>query len=202
MFIVIESIDGGGCQTQAELLTQNLEKLQKNNTYIKFPHYDTPVGKMIKDFLYDNKNLRGNEQFLLYSLQFVFDTPLIKEKSTNGIVIADRFFTTTLCYQTLEGVEEKVALRFAQDFGIIKPDLVFFLDVPVDTAMKWKYGEDKVLNFREKDKSFINKTYTKYQDLVKRNVWTNWIKINGERSKEEVSKEILQIVLEKYEQQN
>lgn len=194
MFIVIESIDGGGCQTQAELTSQNLTKIRPDVTYLKYPHYDTPVGAMIKDFLYKNNTLNAKEQFLLYSLQFVFDTPEIAKKSKEGVVIADRFFTTTLCYQTLEGIDENVALRFAQDFGIIVPDVVFFLDVPVDTAMKWKYGEDKELNFREKDKAFIQKTYTKYKDLVNRKVWTKWVMINGDRPKEEVNKDILDYI--------
>ena len=60
-----------------------------------------------------------------------------------------------------------------------------------DTAIKWKYGEDKEKNFREKDHEFIKKTYVKYQDLVKRQVWTKWIRINGEQSKEKVTQEIL-----------
>ena len=83
-----------------------------------------------------------------------------------GIVITDRYFTTSLCYQTLEGFDEKVALKYADDFGIIKPDLVFFLDVKPETAIEWKYGENKAKNFREKDHEFIKRTYEKYLDLV------------------------------------
>jgi thymidylate kinase len=123
---------------------------------------------------------------------------MIAEKSKKEIVIADRFFTTTLCYQTLEGVNEEVALRFADDFGIIKPDIAFFLDVSVKTAIQWKSGEDKIKNFREEDHAFIQKTYDKYQDLVKRNVWTNWIKIDGERSKTDVNQSIIEVIQKKY----
>lgn len=194
MFIVIESIDGGGCQTQAELLHQSIS----GSTYLKFPHYNTPVGRMIKEFLYDEKKLNAKEQFLLYTMQFIFDTPEIREKSRRGTVVADRFFTTTLCYQTLEGISEKVALRFAGDFEIMVPDVIFFLDVKPEIAIKWKYGENKVLNFREKDSVFIKKTYEKYLDLATRQVWAPWEVVNGQRSKEEVHKEIKSIIQRKY----
>jgi len=195
MFIVIEGIDGAGCETQATALIDQLTKTDKKPFYIKFPHYDTPVGKMIQAFLYENKvKHSADEQFLLYTLQFVFDKELIKEKMKDHIVIADRYFSTTLCYQTLEGFEEKKALQFAEDFNIVKPDAVLYLDVAPDTAIKWKYGEDKEKNFRENDHSFIRRTYEKYKDLVKRNVWTKWIAIKGEQPKEKVTAEILTII--------
>ena len=208
MFVVIEGIDGAGCETQGKQLVNSLtrEPVNQKAELIKFPHYDTPVGKMIKDFLYLSQKMSVNEQFLLYTLQFIFDAPEIrKSQITNDksqinlkisnfkfqILIADRYFTTTLCYQTLEGFSEEYALKYAEQFGIVKPDMVFFLDVTPETAIKWKYGEDKEKNFREKDHEFIKKTYVKYQDLVKRQVWTKWIRINGEQPKEKVTEEIL-----------
>lgn len=195
MFIVIEGIDGAGCETQATAVIDQLTKMGKKTFYIKFPHYDTPVGKIIRDFLYENKSKHtADEQFLLYTLQFVFDKELIKEKMKDHIVIADRYFSTTLCYQILEGFEEKKALQFAEDFDIVKPDIVLYLDVAPDIAIKWKYGEDKKKNFRENDHSFIRRTYEKYKDLVKRNVWTKWIAVQGEQPKEKVTEEIVKII--------
>ncbi len=195
MFIVIEGIDGAGCETQATALITSLTKQGKKPYYIKFPHYDTPVGKMIQTFLYENKiKHSADEQFLLYTLQFVFDKELIKEKMKDHVVIADRYFSTTLCYQTLEGFDERKALQYAHDFGIVKPDAVLYLDVSPDTAIKWKYGENKEKNFRENDHSFIRKTYEKYKDLVKRNVWAKWMRVKGEQTKEKVTEELLTII--------
>jgi dTMP kinase len=195
MFIVIEGIDGAGCETQATRLIEELTKAGKKPFYIKFPHYDTPVGKMIRDFLYENKvKHSADEQFLLYTLQFIFDKEQIKEKMKDHIVIADRYFSTTLCYQTLEGFDEEKAVRYANDFAIVKPDAVLYLDVSPDVAIKWKYGEDKEKNFRENDHSFIRRTYEKYKDLVKRSVWARWIRVNGEQSKEKVTQELLTII--------
>lgn len=191
MFIVIEGIDGAGCETQGKLIIESLQKLGKNPSFIKFPHYDTPVGKMIKDFLYQNQKMAAHEQFLLYTLQFIFDSPQIKKQTENGIIIADRYFSTTLCYQTLEGFNEQYALSYANQFKIERPDIIFFLDVKPETAIKWKYGEDKEKNFREKDHEFIKKTYVKYHDLINRQVWTKWVRINGEQEKEKVAEDIV-----------
>ncbi|MFA5136642.1 MAG: hypothetical protein WC489_04580 [Patescibacteria group bacterium] len=230
MFIVIEGIDGAGCETQAKSVSQILTtNYQRPTTFVKFPHYDTPVGRMIKDFLYLNQKMSAHEQFLLYTLQFIFDAPKIRE-ATGGtvfgdpdrraaspvcsgerrlagkktvtesvaskkIVLADRYFTTTLCYQTLEGFDETFALQYAKQFGIVKPDMVFFLDVKPETAIRWKHGEDKEKNFREKDHNFIRKTYVKYLDLIKRQVWTKWIRINGEQEKDKVTQDIMKYLV-------
>lgn len=191
MFIVIEGIDGAGCETQGIKVREALEQKKIQTSFIKFPHYDTPVGKMIKDFLYMNQKMSNYEQFLLYTLQFIFDSPDIEKESKKGLILADRYFSSTLCYQVLEGFSEEFALSYAQQFKIAKPDMVFFLDVQPETAIKWKYGEQKVKNFREKDHEFIKKTYVKYNDLVNRQVWTKWVRINGEQEKEKVTQEIL-----------
>ena len=47
MFIVIEGIDGAGCETQGKQLVNSLtrEPVNKKAQLIKFPHYDTPVGQ-------------------------------------------------------------------------------------------------------------------------------------------------------------
>jgi len=191
MFIVIEGIDGAGCETQAKLVFEKLQKAGQKVFLQKYPHYDTPVGKKIKDFLYKNEKMTADEQFKLYTMQFIDDRPLIIKKRTEGIFIADRFFTTTLCFQTLEGYDEKKALEYAKNQRIEIPEMVFYLDVRPEIAAKRKFGEDKVLNFREKDLAFMQKTYVKYDELVKRQVWTKWIRVDGERSPEEIAEEII-----------
>ena len=191
MFFVIDSIDGGGSETQGKLVTQALEKQGKSVILKNFPEYKTPIGKMIREFLYENKDLPVEQQFLLYGLQFVAAAKEIAQESKKNVVIADRYFTTALVYQTLGGMREKVCLRFAKDFGIIVPKIVFFLDVSPQTAYKWKHGEGKEINRWEQDLTFMKKTYKKYSDLCERNVFGKWIRINGEQSKEEVTQEIM-----------
>lgn len=195
MFIVIEGIDGAGCETQAK----NLEKLLKNKdlsvSLLKYPDYERNIGKLIKEFLYQNRSLSADTQLLLYSLQFLIDKELIAKKRKTGIVIADRYFTTTLCFQTVAGVELTRSLRFAQDFAIEKPDLVFYVNVKPDLAIQRKAGENKEKNRNEKDVKLTGKTYKQYAELVKNQVWTKWINIDGERKIDEITMDIYNKIL-------
>ena len=190
MFIVIEGIDGAGCETQGKNLIKMLSESGKKASLIKYPDYERNVGKIIREFLYNNKGLTAEQQFLLYTMQFVMDKKMIAEKRKNEILIADRYFSTTPCYQTLEGIDMKMALDFAKNFEIEIPDAIFYLNVDPDIAIKRKHGEDKEKNFREKDFDFIRKTAEQYKILVEKQIWGKWINIDGNKSVDEVTKEI------------
>ena len=195
MFIVIEGIDGAGCETQGKnLLKMCKEQKSLFPTLIKYPDYNRNVGKIIRDFLYENKGLTPQQQFLLYTMQFVMDKKMIETRRKDEILIADRYFSTTLCYQTLEGIDIKMALDYAKNFQIEVPDAVFYLNVDPDIAIKRKHGEDKEKNFREKDFDFIKKTHKQYQMLVENQVWTKWVNIDGNKSVDEVTKEIYNVI--------
>jgi len=198
MFIVIEGIDGAGCETQAINLQKWLAKGGIPHSFIKYPNYEANVGKFIREFLYNNKDLSPQMQFLLYSMQFLSDRDTIRTKRAEGVLIADRYFSTTLCFQTLEGIPLETEVRFANDFGIEKPDFVFYLNVNPDLAIKRKHGEDKEKNRREKDFAFIRKTYKQYETLVKDQVWTTWINIDGELDVDRVTRQMYDIIREKF----
>ncbi len=195
MFIVIEGIDGAGCETQGKNLIKLLKESGKKVSLIKYPDYDRNVGKIIRDFLYDNKNLTAQQQFLLYTMQFIMDKKMIETRRKDEILIADRYFSTTLCYQTLEGIDMKMATDYAKNFEIEVPDAIFYLNVDPDIAIKRKHGEDKEKNFREKDFDFIRKTHKQYQMLVDKQVWGKWINIDGNKGIEEITNNIYNEVL-------
>ncbi|MEK7177280.1 MAG: dTMP kinase, partial [Patescibacteria group bacterium] len=195
MFIVIEGIDGAGCETQGKNLIKLLAESGKKASLIKYPDYERNVGKIIREFLYENKGLTAKQQFLLYTMQFIMDKKMIEERRKNEILIADRYFSTTLCYQTLEGIDMKMALDYAKNFEIEIPDAIFYLNVDPDIAIKRKHGEDKEKNFREKDFDFIRKTAKQYKILVEKQVWAKWIEIDGNKGIEEITKNIYNEVL-------
>lgn len=195
MFIVIEGIDGAGCETQAKNLQALLKRNNVATSFVKYPDYTRNIGPLIKDFMYKNENLDANAQFLIYSLQFFLDCDWIAKERQKKIVVADRYFTTTLCFQTLQGVPLTTALRFANDFAIEKPDLVFYLNVRPEIARIRKSGEAKVKNRHEKDFVLINKTYQQYAMLIKKQLWVKWIDIDGEREIDDVTKDIYNKIL-------
>jgi len=202
MFFVIEGIDGAGCETQAQLVSSELNRQNMGTVLLKYPHYTDPVGLMIKDFLYANKSLSPHQQFLLYGFQFLHDRPKINSLAQTKIVIADRYFSSTLCYQVLEGVSEKTALRFAEDFQIVKPDLIFYLDVPPLLAYQRKTGEKKEKNFREKDIVFMKKTYRRYDKMVKSNLWADWERVDGRPHPKIIANQIVGLIKKRMKHEN
>ncbi len=195
MFIVIEGIDGAGCETQGKNIVKLLQSNKKTASLIKYPDYERNVGKIIRDFLYQNKDLTLEQQFLLYTMQFIMDKKMIEDRRKDEILIADRYFSTTLCYQTLEGIDMKMALDYAKNFKIEVPDAIYYLNVDPDIAIQRKHGEDKEKNFREKDFNFIRKTHKQYDYLVKNQVWTKWVTIDGNKGIEETTKDIYNKIL-------
>lgn len=190
MFIVIEGIDGAGCETQGKNLIKMLMEAGKKASLIKYPDYERNVGKLIKEFLYQNKNLTPEQQFLLYTIQFVMDKEMLSQRRKDEIIIADRYFTTTLCYQTLLGIDMNIALDYAKNFKIEVPDIVFYLNVDPDIAIKRKSGENKEKNRTEKDFELTKRTSGQYKMLVEKQIWTKWVKIDGNKGIEEITQNI------------
>lgn len=195
-FIVIEGIDGAGCGTQTELLKEKLNaKLSQPVLHIRYPDYNSPVGVTVHKFLHEELALSTDMQFFIYSLDMLKDVEKIKKALENGrIILADRYFTSTLAYQCAQGFSVEKALKFAELFDIIKPDLIIYLKVSPETSMERKKKEKIELDFFEKDLEFRKKVSLKYDELASKNIFSNWITVNAEKLIEEVGKEIENIV--------
>jgi len=90
--------------------------LNKNNKpaeQITFPQYDKPIGKLIHEFLYNHYDFNPEVQTLLYFSEFVQSKENIKRSLKEGkILISDRYFTSTLAYQGLRGVETEKCCNY------------------------------------------------------------------------------------------
>ncbi|MEM5778208.1 MAG: dTMP kinase [Candidatus Aenigmatarchaeota archaeon] len=195
-FIVIEGIDGAGCGTQTEILKEKLNaKLSKPVLHIRYPNYNNPIGETIHKFLHEELMLSADMQFFIYSLDMLKDMREIKNALSEGrIVLADRYFTSTLAYQCAQGFPLEKALKFAELFDFVKPDLIIYLKVSPEIAFKRKQKEKTSLDFFEKNLEFIKLVAKKYEELASKDVFGKWIVVNGEKSIEEVSKEIEKII--------
>jgi dTMP kinase len=195
---VIEGIDGAGGETQSKLLKEFLEKKNFKVELIKYPDYEGPIGNLIHEFLHDKYEFSPEVQFLLYATDMVKDIKRIENAKRNlKVVIADRYVTTTLSYQTLKGFPLESGLKFIKIFGLPKPDIIIFLDVSPKTSIKRKYNEKRSLDRHERDGEFLGKVRESYMNLIKKKILGEWVIIDGEKSIEEVAKEIQKIVLSK-----
>lgn len=192
MFIVFEGLDGCGKTTQVELLEKKLkENGYKNIKLVREPG-STKVSEEIRNILLYNKLTDIQRLFLfLASRNIVTNEQIIPSIKNGDIVICDRYAPSTLAYQ---GYGKKVAdielIHKMNNLACehIHPDLVIFIDVPVEECMKRMSLED------EMEKSAIpvyEKIYNGYKQLSKN---LNWITIDGTQDIEEISDKIFNII--------
>lgn len=196
--IVLDGIDGAGTETQTRKLMEYFKKTNRKFLHITIPDYRKPTGKLIHDFMYGKHEFDVRTLFLLFATDIVRQIPEIeKALKQDKVVIADRYFTSTLAYQSFQGFPPlDKALQFAEIFRIPKPDVVIYLDISVETSMKRKYREKKGnLDRFEKDKKLLEGVSKLYKELIEKNVFAKeWIVVDGEKSIEEVAREIQKIV--------
>lgn len=148
-FIVIEALDAGGSQTQTNRLAQRLIEGRYQVMQLHFPEEDRPTGRFVYEkFLlaHNQPQFTRREQALIYIQDFYSQSDAIQDhlsKSPQAIVVSDRFYTSTLAYQTicLTGRRRAAMLAWIKylteegTYHLPRPDLVVFLDTPVDISL-------------------------------------------------------------------
>lgn len=185
--IVIEGIDGAGIETQGKLLFDYFKKQKIAVERLYYPSYSQPIGKLIHQYLHKKYDFPVDVQFLLYLADFIKDKDKIQKWLKEGkIVLCDRYFTSTLAYQILQGFSLEKALKVAKIFGLPKPDLAVYLKVSVKTSIKRKLKEKRSLDRNEANKDLLVKVGRVYEELIKKKVFCKWKMIDGEDSMESV----------------
>ena len=136
MFIVFEGIDGAGKTT----LSNSLEKKHKNLTLIAEPVYEGEQGDRIRHLLLEGDTSESTRLQLLdlFWQNRVWNNavniiPSIKSKRD---ILLDRYFLSTAAYQGRSFVECKnIILKHINSDKIVNPDILYFLDIPVDIAL-------------------------------------------------------------------
>ena len=192
MIIVIEGSEGAGTTTQLKrikdyLIEEGIPVITKS-----YPDKTNEIGKMIYKMLESGFKYNLDFQFLMYATDMVKDREELKDNSK--IFLLDRYFTSTITYQTVKGFPIKKALRFAEEFGIPKPDLVIYIDVPVEVGIERKKKSKKQLDVHESNTEFLMKVREKYLENAKNNVFGNWVVINGNKSIDEVTQDIIDVI--------
>ena len=145
MLIVLEGLDGAGKSTQLKMLCEYLQERGDKLRYLHFPRYDAPVyGELISNFLKGEYGSNDAVHPQLVALLFAEDrhgaSDQIRQWLNDGCcVVLDRYVYSNIAFQTskLGDPDKAKALRewiFNLEyniFGIPKPDLNLFLDVPI-----------------------------------------------------------------------
>ena len=164
-FIVLEGLDGAGKSTQVRLLQEMLHRRRVAYEYLHFPRFDAPVyGELVARFL--RGELGGVNEVNPYLVALIYAgdraeaAPVVRRWLSEGkCVIVDRYVYSNVGYQCakIDDPAERGALRNwiveleYGHFGIPRPDVSLFLDVPFEFTCK------KLEEVREgDDRSYLN----------------------------------------------
>lgn len=150
MFIVLEGLDGAGKSTQIALLRDMFRSIGVESEYMHFPRFDAPIyGDLIARFLRgDLGTVEGVNPYLvalLYAGDRADAAATIRGWLAEGkVVIVDRYVYSNIGYQCakIADAEARAALREwilrteFEEFGIPRPDVSLFLDVPFSFTTK------------------------------------------------------------------
>lgn len=162
LLIVIEGTDGSGKSTQLELLKRFI---QDKSYGVMVSEWKT--SRLIADVIDDAKErnlLNATTYSLLYAADFAdrLENIIIPALKSGFIVLLDRYYYTALARDVVRGQDidwVKNLYEYAPE-----PDLVFYLDMPVDVLLKRIIGTTG-LNYYEsgRDVGFSTDFYKSFK---------------------------------------
>lgn len=204
LFIDFDGVDGSGTSSQVYWLLQKIEELDKYQDILKT--HEPWKSTEIKRKLAEDKELYSdvNEMSRLFvEDRIIHCHRLISPTVEAGtIVVNSRYHLSTYAFQQAQGAPLDKLISMHKNVGIILPDITFFLDVSWETASKRieKRGAKKE-KFEQEE--FAKKVIENYRDLVElaqkdKKTFGYVVRIDGEKSLEEVAEEVYQKFLPEY----
>jgi len=197
IFVVLEGIDGSGKTSIALSLK---DKLASNNykTIITREPTFFESGRLLRKYLnlFDlNKRDPIYEALLFAADRMLHVNSFIKPLLSKGyIVICDRYFYSSLVYQSTDGVPEDW-IRIINKYAL-QPDCAFFIDVPPNIAM------NRIANHKKsmfETLNFLEKVYKKYKKLVDEGLLKP---VDGTRSINKITNELYNMVISRWREKN
>lgn len=197
LLIVIEGTDGSGKSTQIEKLKRWIED-QSYGVMVS----EWKTSKFIADAINDAKdrNLLNATTFsLLYAADFAdrLEQVIIPALKAGFVVILDRYVYTAYARDVVRGHDIEW-LKNLYDYAP-EPDMVFYLDVPVEILLKriigttgldyWESGRDIGLSsdFYKSFQIYQGKCLDEYQKMIKE---YGFISIDGTKTPKDIHKKI------------
>ena len=199
LFIVFEGVLSAGKKTHSKLLVERLREMNKEVVLISFPSYETEIGKLIKGWISRSLKISPEAASMLYAADRMQYQQRIKDwLKKEWIVIADRYCYSNITYQTVLGLSKQWLIDIEKP--IIKPDIVFLLDIPEKEASERGLRQENLSAFLgmeevKPEEPFREKVRKEFLKLSEDPPYgKKWHVIDGTKPVEVVSDEIWGIV--------
>lgn len=142
VFIVIDGIDGSGKSEMVKLLHNYLFSKSKDYRILTTREpTNGKYGRQIRGILARDKDPKTNalrlfELFINDRQEHVTHTimPFLRKKNGTNIIICDRYYYSTIAFQSMQGLDIKMLVDKNKRFP--KPDLAVILDLIPEVALK------------------------------------------------------------------
>lgn len=198
MFIVIESVVGGGKKLYKEVA----RKLREEGETVIDQDFPDRAGVLFENIIYptihEGVSNTPMQRFIAFLLDQLAHSERIEKYRKEGFFVAECYFTSSLAYQVLyeKALSLDDALNVANIVELPVPDLAIYIDTPYKKAQKGRQmqgfadKEDfwgcKLERLEAVDKSF--------KQLIKDQVLCPWEVVDGSKDDVEVVGQILDII--------
>jgi dTMP kinase len=187
-FILFEGLDRCGKTTQSALLAEFV-KAQRPAELIRFPDRTSSIGQLINGYLSSATNLNDQTIHLLFSANRWEASKELEEKLLSGCtLICDRYAYSGVAFSAAKGMD--VDWCKSCDNGLPAPDVIIYLDMPVeDAAKRGQFGEERYekVEFQMKVREEFFKLRAADEGKI------NWQTIDASRSIQEIQAQIQEI---------
>lgn len=191
--IVIEGLDGSGKSTQINLLAEEVRKRGLEYRQIKLPNYDGDSSALVKMYLAgafgkepQDVNAYAASAFYAVDRFASFKTIWKTDYEEGKVILADRYTTSNAYHQMIKQPRESwdAYIEWLEDFeynkiGIPAPDLVIYLDMPVEISQKLmtsRYeGNESKKDVHEANVAYLNACREAASYAAEK---MGWVKIN------------------------
>ena len=197
-FIVFEGGDGSGKSTQVSSLVR---RLRRRNINVLCTHEPggTPLGQTLRHLLKQGDPMPPISELMLFEAaraQLV-DKGIRPFLRGGGVIIADRFTSSTTAYQ---GYGRGIDINFINQINdqVVKniiPDLIFYMDINWEEKKNRK-GLNVKDRFEKEDRNFHNKVRSGNHTLAKKDL-DKWKIIDAEEDVNKISSFIYETVKSK-----
>lgn len=198
LFITFEGGDACGKSTQVKLFKEYVatRKDKDDFVFVREPG-GTGLGEKIRELLlsYEEDSPVPKAELLLFlaSRAQLFEKVISPAISEGKIVVADRFYDSTIAYQgfarEIFDAEEILKLN-KLILGKFKPNLTFYLKIKPEIAFKRKNSGENLDRMEKEALAFHQKVYEGYQFISKKEK-ERFVVLDATKSIEELHNEIV-----------